>query len=121
MNDGTMNKIAANVLFIGIGLAIGVWMLSQSGSAGGDMYSCSGSYIASKVKHAIENGPFTKLVNVSVYKVENNHELSREDKKLHCSADVYMNSGKMVWNFSLEDQGRSIWLQGEGAKFPGLE
>jgi hypothetical protein len=56
-------------------------------------YSCTGSGTAKLLKEAIESGPLSRILNIAVYQVDNNHELSHEDNKLLCIADVILNSG----------------------------
>ena len=56
-------------------------------------YSCPGSGTAELLKEAIESGPLSRILNIAVYQVDNNHELSHEDNKLLCIADVILNSG----------------------------
>jgi hypothetical protein len=76
-------------------------------------YSCTGSGTAKLLKEAIENGPLSKILNIAVYQVDNNQELSREENKLLCIADILLNSSnsKSI-RFSIErtDDG-SIRLQ----------
>jgi hypothetical protein len=82
-------------------------------------YSCTGSGTAKLLKEAIESGPLSTILNIAVYQVDNNHELSHEDNKLLCIADVVLNSGNKSIRFTIErsDDG-SIRLQtgylGEG-------
>jgi hypothetical protein len=56
-------------------------------------YSCTGSGTAKLLKETIESGPLSKILNIAVYQVDNNRELSHEDNKLLCIADVILNSG----------------------------
>jgi hypothetical protein len=56
-------------------------------------YSCTGSGTAKLLKEVIESGPLSKILNIAVYQVDNNHELSHEDNKLLCIADVQLSSG----------------------------
>ena len=56
-------------------------------------YSCTGSGTAKLLKEAIESGPLSRILNISVYQVDNNHELSHEDNKLLCIADILLGSG----------------------------
>jgi hypothetical protein len=56
-------------------------------------YSCTGSETAKLLKEAIESGPLSRILNIAVYQVDNNHELSHEDNKLLCIADVILKSG----------------------------
>jgi hypothetical protein len=56
-------------------------------------YSCTGSGTAKVLKEAIESGPLSKILNIAVYQVDNNRELSHEDNKLLCIADVVLDSG----------------------------
>ena len=75
-------------------------------------YSCTGSGTAKLLKEAIESGPLSRILNIAVYQVDNNHELSHEDNKLLCIADVVLNSGNKSIRFTIErsDDG-SIRLQ----------
>jgi hypothetical protein len=75
-------------------------------------YSCTGSGTAKLLKEAIESGPLSTILNIIVYHVDNNHELSHEDNKLLCIADVQLNSGNKSIKFTVErsDDG-SIRLQ----------
>jgi hypothetical protein len=76
-------------------------------------YSCAGSATAELLKETIESGPLSKILNIAIYQVDNNHELSHEDNKLLCIADVILSYGnpKSI-RFSIErtDDG-SIRLQ----------
>ena len=76
-------------------------------------YSCAGSATAGLLKETIESGPLSKILNIAIYQVDNNHELSHEDNKLLCIADVILSYGnpKSI-RFSIErtDDG-SIRLQ----------
>jgi hypothetical protein len=76
-------------------------------------YSCAGSGTAKLLKEEIESGPLSRILNIAVYQVDNNHELSHEDNKLLCIANIILNSGndKSI-RFSIErkDDG-SILLQ----------
>src|ERR1700756_5116763 len=65
-------------------------------------YSCTGSGTAKLLKEAIESGPLSTILNISVYHVDNNHELSQEDNKLLCIADVQLNSGNKSIRFTVE-------------------
>jgi hypothetical protein len=65
-------------------------------------YSCTGSGTAKLLKEAIENGPLSRILNISVDQVDNNHELSHEDNKLLCVADVLLNSGHKSIKFTVE-------------------
>ena len=65
-------------------------------------YSCNGSGTAKLLKEAIESGPLSKILNIGVYQVDNNHELSHEDNKLLCIADVVLNSGNKSIRFTIE-------------------
>ena len=56
-------------------------------------YSCTGSATAKLLKEAIESGPLSRILNIAVYQVDNNLELSHEDNKLLCIADVILSSG----------------------------
>ena len=56
-------------------------------------YSCTGSGTSKLLKEVIESGPLSKILNISVYQVDNTQELSHEDDKLLCIADVLLNSG----------------------------
>jgi hypothetical protein len=56
-------------------------------------YSCTGGGTAKLLKEAIENGPLSRILNVAVHQVDNNHEISREENKLLCIADIVLNSG----------------------------
>jgi hypothetical protein len=56
-------------------------------------YSCTGSATAKLLKEAIESGPLSRILNIAVYQVDNNLELSHEDNKLLCIADVILGSG----------------------------
>ena len=75
-------------------------------------YSCTGSGTAKLLKEAIESGPLSTILNISVYQVDNNRELSHENNKLSCIADVELNSGNKSIRFAVErsDDG-SIRLQ----------
>jgi hypothetical protein len=79
-------------------------------------YSCTGSATAKLLKEAIESGPLSRILNIAVYQVDNNLELSHEDNKLLCIADVILSSGnnKSI-RFTIEktDDG-SILLQTVG-------
>src|SRR5260370_6215562 len=65
-------------------------------------YSCTGSGRAKLLKEAIESGPLSRILNIIVYRVDNNHELSHEDNKLLCIADVLLNSGNKSIRFTME-------------------
>jgi hypothetical protein len=56
-------------------------------------YSCTGSATAKLLKEAIESGPLSRILNIAVYQVDNNLELSHEDNKLLCIDDVILSSG----------------------------
>ena len=56
-------------------------------------YSCTGSGTAKLLKGAIESGPLSRILNIAVYQVDNNHELSHEDNKLLCIANVILDAG----------------------------
>jgi hypothetical protein len=56
-------------------------------------YSCTGSATAKLLKEAIESGPLSRILNIAVYQVDNNLELSHEDNKLLCIADIILSSG----------------------------
>jgi hypothetical protein len=56
-------------------------------------YSCNGSGTAKLLKEAIESGPLSRILNIAVYQVDNNHELSHEDNKLLCVANVILDAG----------------------------
>ena len=76
-------------------------------------YSCTGGGTAKLLKEAIESGPLSTILNIKVYQVENNHELSHEDNKLLCIADIVLNSGNnksMRFTIERTDDG-SIRLQ----------
>ena len=75
-------------------------------------YSCTGSGTAKLLKEAIESGALSRILNISVNQVYNNRELSHEDNKLSCIADVELNSGNKSIRFTVErsDDG-SIRLQ----------
>jgi hypothetical protein len=55
-------------------------------------YSCTGSGTAKLLKEVIESGPLSKILNISAYQVDNNHELSHEDNRLLCIADIQLSS-----------------------------
>jgi hypothetical protein len=55
-------------------------------------YSCTGSGTAKLLKEVIESGPLSNILNIAAYQVDNNHELSHEDNKLLCIADVMLSS-----------------------------
>jgi len=78
-------------------------------------YSCTGGGTAKLLKEAIESGPLSTILNIGVYQVDNNHELSHEDNKLLCVADILLNSGKKSIKFTIErsDKG-SIRVQTSG-------
>jgi hypothetical protein len=65
-------------------------------------YSCTGSGTAKLLKEAIESGPLSSILNIAVYQVDNNHELSHEDNKLLCIADVVLNSGNKSVRLTIE-------------------
>lgn len=56
-------------------------------------YSCAGRGTAKALKEVIETGPLSKILNISVYQVDDNHELSHEDNKLLCIAGIILSSG----------------------------
>jgi hypothetical protein len=56
-------------------------------------YSCTGSGTAKVFKESIESGPLSWILNIAIYQVDNNRELSHEDNKLLCIADVVLDSG----------------------------
>jgi hypothetical protein len=56
-------------------------------------YSCTGSGTAKLLKEVIESGPLSNILNIAVYQVDNSQELSQEDNKLLCIADILLNSG----------------------------
>jgi hypothetical protein len=65
-------------------------------------YSCTGSGTAKLLKEAIESGALSRILNISVNQVYNNRELSHEDNKLSCIADVELNSGNKSIRFTVE-------------------
>jgi hypothetical protein len=104
--------------FTGVALFLlvgGVWLIEDifERISPKPTYSCTGNGTAKLLKEVIENGPLSKILNIAVYQVDNNQELSRENNKLLCIADILLNSGnnKSI-RFSIErtDDG-SIRLQ----------
>ncbi len=104
--------------FTGVALFIlvgGVWLIGDilEWISPKHTYSCSGSGTAKLLKEVIENGPLSKILNIAVYQIDNNHELSHEDNKLLCIADVLLSSGNnksMRFTIERTDDG-SIRLQ----------
>jgi hypothetical protein len=100
--------VALFILVGGVSLIgdISEWILSKP------TYSCTGSGTAKLLKAAIESGPLSRILNISIDQVYNNRELSHEDNKLSCIADVVLNSGNKSIRFTVErsDDG-SIRLQ----------
>jgi hypothetical protein len=84
--------------FTGVALFLlvgGVWLIEDilEWISPKPTYSCTGSGTAKLLKEVFESGPLSKILNIAVYQVDNNHELSHEDNKLLCIADVQLNSG----------------------------
>jgi hypothetical protein len=104
--------------FTGVALFIlvgGVWLIEDvlEWISPKPTYSCTGSGTAKLLKEVIESGPLSKILNIAVYQVDNNHELSHEDNKLLCIADVLLSSGNnKSMRFTIERTGDgSIRLQ----------
>jgi hypothetical protein len=100
------------VLFLLVG---GVWLIEDilEWISPKPTYSCAGSGTSKLLKEVIESGPLSKILNIAVYQVDNNQELSNEDNKLLCIADVLLSSGnnKSI-RFTIERAGDgSIRLQ----------
>jgi hypothetical protein len=96
-------------------LAGGAWLIKDilGGISPKPTYSCTGSGTAKLLKEVIESGPLSKILNIAAYQVDNNHELSHEDNKLLCIADVLLGSrnNKSI-RFTIEKTGDgSIRLQ----------
>ena len=91
-------KLTKYLAFTGAALLLligGVWLIENmlGWISPKPTYSCTGSGTAKVLKEAIESGPLSKILNVAVYQVDNNQELSHEDNKLLCIADVLLASG----------------------------
>jgi hypothetical protein len=56
-------------------------------------YSCTAAGTAKALKEAIEGGPLSKILKIAVYQVDNNRELSHDDNKLFCIANVILDAG----------------------------
>ena len=111
------NKRTKYLYFTGVALFLlvgGIWFIQDilEWISPKPTYSCTGSGTAKLLKEAIESGPLSRILNISVDQVENNRELSHEDNKLLCIADVVLNSGNKSIKFTMErsDDG-SIRLQ----------
>src|ERR1700730_11468173 len=84
--------------FTGVALFLlvgGVWLIEDllGWISPKPTYSCTGSGTAKVLKEAIESGPLSKILNIAVYQVDNNREMSPEDNKLLCIADVVLDAG----------------------------
>jgi hypothetical protein len=84
--------------FTGVALFLlvgGVWLIEDilEWTSPKPTYSCTGSGTAKLLKEVIESGPLSKILNIAVYQIDNSQELSHEDNKLLCIADILLNSG----------------------------
>jgi hypothetical protein len=91
-------KRTKNLAFTGVALFLlvgGVWLIEDilEWTSPKPTYSCTGSGTAKLLKEVIESGPLSKILNIAVYQIDNSQELSHEDNKLLCIADILLNSG----------------------------
>ena len=115
---------AAFFLFVvaGVVLAIRASQHVAEGESGAtastarEIPGCSGTATMNLAKEAIEGAPIAKIINITVFNVQNGREIKYDfnAKKRWCQATALMNSGKHEVQFSLEwadEKSNRIWLQ----------
>jgi hypothetical protein len=111
----------AVVLFVFWFLGGFIWVMQLAGvdtdtMLGGGIPKCNSKTATSLAKQAIEQSPLAKVINISVFEVQDATEIAYDSQlqKRTCKATAFTNSGKHDLQYSLEwaDQGKgTIWLQ----------
>jgi hypothetical protein len=73
--------------------------------------SCAATVEAGEIKKMIENGAFSKLINIQVFSVTDGKDNGMMGEKRRCSAMVWSNMGKEPFDFTIERMPNDgIWI-----------
>ena len=90
---------------VGIGMFVTINLIRDSNKSGGAhvLSQCESASARDALKQAIEIAPFSKIVNVSVFEIQNQRTIDNSsDVKRLCKATVLLNSGKHEIGYSIE-------------------